>query len=116
MFGRKESAFPIRAFISCFSRRFSLLFGFVILRFPVCFTSVENRERLSKFHGVRLYGKFGSQFRRQYPSLAVRLLPFLFMILQKIRERAAADPQHIILPEGEDVRTINAAAMCARDR
>ena len=38
------------------------------------------------------------------------------MILQKIRERAAADPQHIILPEGEDVRTINAAAMCARDR
>ncbi|HKX82619.1 MAG TPA: phosphate acyltransferase, partial [Pyrinomonadaceae bacterium] len=38
------------------------------------------------------------------------------MILQRIRERAAADPQHIILPEGEDPRTIAAAAMCARDR
>ena len=38
------------------------------------------------------------------------------MILQKIRERAAADIQHIILPEGEDPRTIEAAGICARDR
>ena len=38
------------------------------------------------------------------------------MILEKIRERAAADVQHIILPEGEDARTIHAAAICARDR
>ncbi len=38
------------------------------------------------------------------------------MILQKIRERAASDPQHIILPEGEDVRTIHAAAICAQER
>jgi phosphate acetyltransferase len=38
------------------------------------------------------------------------------MILQKIRERAAADIQHIILPEGEDPRTIEAATICARDR
>ncbi len=38
------------------------------------------------------------------------------MILQKIRERAAADPQHIILPEGEDIRTIQAAEICSRDR
>ena len=38
------------------------------------------------------------------------------MILNKIRERAAADIQHIILPEGEDIRTIQAAAICARDR
>ena len=37
------------------------------------------------------------------------------MILQQIRERAAADLQHIILPEGEDIRTIEAAAICARD-
>ena len=37
------------------------------------------------------------------------------MILQRIRERAAADPQHIILPEGDDPRTIEAAAICARD-
>lgn len=38
------------------------------------------------------------------------------MILQKIRERAAADLQHIILPEGEDIRTVQAAAMCAGER
>jgi phosphate acetyltransferase len=38
------------------------------------------------------------------------------MILEQIRQRAAADIQHIILPEGDDPRTIEAAAMCARDR
>ena len=38
------------------------------------------------------------------------------MILQKIRQRAATDLQHIILPEGEDVRTISAAEICVRDR
>ncbi len=38
------------------------------------------------------------------------------MILQRIRQRAAADPQHIILPEGDDPRTIEAAAICARDK
>ena len=38
------------------------------------------------------------------------------MILQRIRQRAAADLQHIILPEGDDPRTIEAAAICARDR
>ena len=38
------------------------------------------------------------------------------MILQNIRERAAADPQHIILPEGEDIRTVQAAAICASER
>ncbi|HEX8557703.1 MAG TPA: phosphate acetyltransferase [Pyrinomonadaceae bacterium] len=37
-------------------------------------------------------------------------------ILQRIRERAAADPQHIILPEGEDPRTAAAASMITRDR
>src|SRR5918997_4847982 len=37
-------------------------------------------------------------------------------ILQRIRERAAADPQRIVLPEGEDPRTIVAAAICARER
>ena len=35
------------------------------------------------------------------------------MILETIRQRAAADVQHIILPEGEDVRTVEAAAICA---
>lgn len=37
------------------------------------------------------------------------------MILNKIRQRAAADRQHIILPEGEDVRTVQAAALCAAE-
>jgi phosphate acetyltransferase len=37
------------------------------------------------------------------------------MILEKIRQRAAADLQHIVLPEGEDARTIEAAAACARE-
>jgi phosphate acetyltransferase len=38
------------------------------------------------------------------------------MILERIRRRAAADPQHVVLPEGEDPRTVAAAAQCARDR
>jgi phosphate acetyltransferase len=38
------------------------------------------------------------------------------MILQKIRQRAAADLQHIILPEGEDLRTLQAAEICVRER
>ena len=38
------------------------------------------------------------------------------MILEKIRQKAAADRQHIILPEGEDPRTVQAAEMCVRDR
>jgi phosphate acetyltransferase len=37
-------------------------------------------------------------------------------ILERIRQRAAADPQHIVLPEGEDPRTVVAASICARDR
>ncbi len=37
------------------------------------------------------------------------------MILQKIRQKAASDQQHIILPEGEDVRTVHAAAICASE-
>lgn len=37
------------------------------------------------------------------------------MILQQIRRRAAADIQHIILPEGDDIRTLEAAAACTRD-
>jgi phosphate acetyltransferase len=38
------------------------------------------------------------------------------MILQKIRQRAAENLQHIILPEGEDIRTVQAAEMCAKDK
>ncbi|MBS1793261.1 MAG: phosphate acetyltransferase [Acidobacteria bacterium] len=38
------------------------------------------------------------------------------MILEQIRSKAAADLQHIVLPEGEDPRTVEAAAICARDR
>jgi phosphate acetyltransferase len=37
-------------------------------------------------------------------------------ILDRIRQRAASRPQHIVLPEGNDPRTIIAAAECARQR
>ncbi len=40
----------------------------------------------------------------------------MMSILERIRQRAAADPQHIVLPEGEDPRTVVAAAICARER
>ena len=38
------------------------------------------------------------------------------MILEKIRQKASENLQHIILPEGEDARTVQAAAICARER
>lgn len=38
------------------------------------------------------------------------------MILQTIRQKAAENIQHIILPEGEDARTVQAAEMCVRDK
>ena len=38
------------------------------------------------------------------------------MILEKIRKRASENIRHILLPEGEDVRTIQAAELCARDK
>ena len=38
------------------------------------------------------------------------------MILQQIRQRASSDLQHIVLPEGEDARTVAAAEMCVRDK
>ncbi len=37
------------------------------------------------------------------------------MILEKIRQKASENLQHIILPEGEDARTVQAAAICARE-
>jgi phosphate acetyltransferase len=37
-------------------------------------------------------------------------------ILDQIRARAAADPQHIVLPEGEDDRTVRAAALIVAER
>ena len=37
-------------------------------------------------------------------------------ILDQIRQRAASNPQHIILPEGEDPRTVVAASSAARQR
>jgi phosphate acetyltransferase len=37
-------------------------------------------------------------------------------VLERIRQRAAAKPQHIVLPEGNDPRTVVAAAICARNR
>ena len=38
------------------------------------------------------------------------------MILNQIRQRASADLQHIVLPEGEDPRTVVAAGICTRER
>lgn len=38
------------------------------------------------------------------------------MILQKIRRKAAENLQRIILPEGEDARTVQAAEICVRER
>jgi phosphate acetyltransferase len=35
-------------------------------------------------------------------------------ILETLRQRAAGNPQHIVLPEGNDPRTVIAAALCAR--
>ncbi|MBI3652349.1 MAG: phosphate acetyltransferase [Acidobacteria bacterium] len=37
-------------------------------------------------------------------------------VLDRIRARAAADPKHIVLPEGEDERTLQAASMCVAER
>lgn len=37
-------------------------------------------------------------------------------VLERIRGRAASDPKHIVLPEGEDERTIRAASMCVAER
>jgi phosphate acetyltransferase len=36
--------------------------------------------------------------------------------LERIRARAAATPKHIVLPEGEDERTIRAASLCVESR
>ena len=35
-------------------------------------------------------------------------------VLERIRARAASDPKRIVLPEGEDERTIRAAALCVQ--
>src|SRR5918993_580653 len=37
-------------------------------------------------------------------------------ILERIRQRAASRLQHIVLPEGNDPRTVVAASICVRDR
>jgi phosphate acetyltransferase len=37
-------------------------------------------------------------------------------ILERIRARAAAAPKHIVLPEGEEARTIQAAYLCVSER
>lgn len=42
--------------------------------------------------------------------------PSPMQILERIRQRAAARPQHIVLPEGNDPRTVEAASLCAAQR
>jgi len=62
-----------------------------------------------------LPSSFGFQLNTENSKLkTVSLL--MMSILERIRQRAAADPQHIVLPEGEDPRTVVAAAICARER
>src|SRR5260370_31369571 len=42
--------------------------------------------------------------------------PLAMSILDQIRQRAASNQQHIVLPEGEDPRRVAAAGMAARQR
>ncbi len=37
-------------------------------------------------------------------------------VMERIRARAAADPKHIVLPEGEDERIIQAASLCVAEQ
>ena len=41
---------------------------------------------------------------------------FFMSILERLRQRAAADLQHIVLPEGDDPRTVVAAALCTQQK
>src|SRR5258708_2142236 len=104
IFGRNIKKLRIRPFSSDFSRRFSLVFGsprLLIFVFAHLYDfSLKTTCGLCKFRARWLYVKF-------------IVKP---MILQKIRERAAADLQHIILPEGEDIRTVYSPAICASER
>lgn len=65
---------------------------------------------MCKFLPVWLYGKFRNIHDKE-PAEAVYK-----MILQNIRQKAAADRQHIVLPEGEDARTLRAAEICVREQ
>lgn len=50
-------------------------------------------------------------------GIAARILLGLLMnILERLRQRASASPQRIVLPEGEDPRTVIAAGICAGSR
>src|SRR5260370_32984222 len=57
-----------------------------------------------------------------YPSLMCnqdrdsREANSLMLVLERIRARAASAPKHIVLPEGEDERTIRAASLCLQER
>ncbi len=75
------------------------------------------------FHGL---SRFSHSFLKRKIIYKIRVYPpyprnprsissFQIMILQNIRQKAASDQQHIILPEGEDVRTVHAAAICASE-
>ncbi len=61
---------------------------------------------MCKFSLRKLYAKF-----ERTPFFTIEI-----MILQDIRRRAAADIQHIILPEGDDPRTLQAADICSREK
>jgi hypothetical protein len=56
---------------------------------------------------------FGRGFNRQSASLNYSSS---MNILERIRQRAASKPQHIVLPEGNDPRTVVAASLCSTQR
>src|SRR5258705_8793948 len=61
-----------------------------------------------------LRGSVRLRSRKKVPSKSTHIATM--SILERIRQRAAAKPQHIVLPEGNDPRTGVAAAICARNR
>src|ERR1043165_408211 len=51
-----------------------------------------------------------------YRSVLIRVICVPMDILDRIRQRAASRPQHIVLPEGNDPRTVLAAAEATSQR
>jgi phosphate acetyltransferase len=63
----------------------------------------------------------GFRFRLDCARPTIRLVSIvacdsLMNILERLRERASNDLQHIVLPEGDDPRTVAAASLCTKQR
>jgi phosphate acetyltransferase len=91
------------------------------MKCPICFSLslfqesgslvFLNTVSLSRHRQAKAYRTFQLAITHlpDYPSLTMN-------ILERIRQRAASRPQHIVLPEGNDPRTVVAAAQCAKQR